>query len=139
MDIKSYKDLIVWKKAKELAIEIYKITGNFLKEEMFGITNQLRRAVVSISNNISEGTGRHYKKDTIQFLFVSNGSLNEVESMLQIANELGFINEKQTDELRRSEKIIKRIYQILSRLYHIKIAPYQLTTLNLQLITNNGS
>lgn len=107
MDIKSYKDLIVWKKAKELAIEIYKITGNFPKEEMFGITNQLRRAVVSISNNISEGTGRHYKKDTIQFLFVSNGSLNEVESMLQIA-KLGFINEKQTDELvQRTEEVRK--------------------------------
>jgi len=108
MDIKSYKDLIVWKKAKELAIEIYKITGNFPKEEMFGITNQLRRAVVSISNNISEGTGRQYKKDTIQFLFVSNGSLNEVESMLQIANELGFINEKQTEELvQRTEEVRK--------------------------------
>jgi len=107
MDIKSYKDLIVWKKAKELAIEIYKITGNFPKEEMFGITNQLRRAVVSISNNISEGTGRHYKKDTIQFVFVSNGSLNEVESMLQIA-KLGFINEKQTDELvQRTEEVRK--------------------------------
>ena len=107
MDIKSYKDLIVWKKAKELAIEIYKKTGNFPKEEMFGITNQLRRAVVSISNNISEGTGRQYKKDTIQFLFVSNGSLNEVESMLQIA-KLGFINEKQTDELvQRTEEVRK--------------------------------
>ncbi|MCF8292982.1 MAG: four helix bundle protein [Chitinophagaceae bacterium] len=107
MDIKSYKDLIVWKKAKELAIEIYKITCNFPKEEMFGITNQLRGAVVSISNNISEGTGRHYKKDTIQFLFVSNGSLNEVESMLQIA-KLGFINEKQTDELvQRTEEVRK--------------------------------
>jgi four helix bundle protein len=108
MDIKSYKDLIVWKKAKDLAIEIYKITSNFPKEEMFGITNQLRRAVVSISNNISEGTGRQYKKDTIQFLFVSNGSLNEVESMLQIANELGFINEKKTDELvQRTEEVRK--------------------------------
>jgi four helix bundle protein len=108
MDIKSYKDLIVWKKAKDLAIEIYKITGNFPKEEMFGITNQLRRAVVSISNNISEGTGRQYKKDTIQFLFVSNGSVNEVESMLQIANELGFINEKKTDELvQRTEEVRK--------------------------------
>jgi four helix bundle protein len=108
MDIKSYKDLIVWKKAKDLAIEIYKITGNFPKEEMCGITNQLRRAVVSISNNISEGTGRQYKKDTIQFLFVSNGSLNEDESMLQIANELGFINEKKTDELvQRTEEVRK--------------------------------
>jgi four helix bundle protein len=114
MDIKSYKDLIVWKKAKDLAIEIYKITGNFPKEEMFGITNQLRRPVVSISNNISEGTGRQYKKDTIQFLFVSNGSLNEVESMLQIANELGFINEKQTDELvQRTEEVRKLLKEFI--------------------------
>ena len=114
MDIKSYKDLIVWKKAKDLAIEIYKITGNFPKEEMFGITNQLRRPVVSISNNISEGTGRQYKKDTIQFLFVSNGSLNEVESMLQIANELGFINEKKTDELvQRTEEVRKLLKEFI--------------------------
>jgi four helix bundle protein len=108
MDIKSYKDLIVWKKAKDLAIGIYKITGNFPKEEMFGITNQLRRAVVSISNYTSKGTGRQYKKDTIQFLFVSNGSVNEVESMLQIANELGFIKEKQTHELaERTDEVRK--------------------------------
>ncbi len=122
MDIKSYKDLIVWKKAKDLAIEIYKITRDFPKEEVFGMTNQLRRAVVSISNNISEGTGRQYKKDTIQFLFVSNGSLNEVESMLQIANELGFIKEKQTDELvERTEEVRKLLKGFINYFQDSKI------------------
>lgn len=122
MDIKSYKDLIVWKKAKDLAIEIYKITRDFPKEEVFGMTNQLRRAVVSISNNISEGTGRQYKKDTIQLLFVSNGSLNEVESMLQIANELGFIKEKQTDELvERTEQVRKLLKGFINYFQDSKI------------------
>lgn len=122
MDITSYKDLIVWKKAKDLAIEIYKITRDFPKEEVFGMTNQLRRAVVSISNNISEGTGRQYKKDTIQLLFVSNGSLNEVESMLQIANELGFIKEKQTDELvERTEQVRKLLKGFINYFQDSKI------------------
>ncbi len=122
MDIKSYKDLIVWKKAKDLAIEIYNITRDFPKEEVFGMTNQLRRAVVSISNNISEGTGRQYKKDTIQLLFVSNGSLNEVESMLQIANELGFIKEKQTDELvERTEQVRKLLKGFINYFQDSKI------------------
>jgi len=103
MEIKTYKDLIVWKKSKELVISIYEVSRYFPKEEMFGITNQMRRAAVSITNNISEGTGRQYKKDTLQFLFIANGSLNEAENMVLIANELGFINETKIIEL--SEKI----------------------------------
>jgi len=105
MEIKTYKDLIVWKKSKELVISIYEVSGYFPKEEMFGITNQMRRAAVSITNNISEGTGRQYKKDTLQFLFIANGSLNEAENMVLIANELGFINETKIIEL--SEKLRK--------------------------------
>ncbi len=92
MSINSYKDLQVWKVAKSIAILIYKITADFPNTEVFGLTNQLRRASISISNNIAEGTGRQYKKDTLQFLYVSNGSLNEVESMITIAQELNYIN-----------------------------------------------
>jgi four helix bundle protein len=92
MTINSYKDLQVWKIAKSIAIVIYKVTADFPNTEVFGLTNQLRRASISISNNIAEGTGRQYKKDTLQFLYVSNGSLNEVESMITIAQELNYIN-----------------------------------------------
>lgn len=92
MSINSYKDLQVWKIAKSIAIVIYKVTADFPNTEVFGLTNQLRRASISISNNIAEGTGRQYKKDTLQFLYVSNGSLNEVESMITIAQELNYIN-----------------------------------------------
>ena len=92
MSINSYKDLQVWKIAKSIAIVIYKVTADFPNTEVFGLTNQLRRASISISNNIAEGIGRQYKKDTLQFLYVSNGSLNEVESMITIAQELNYIN-----------------------------------------------
>ena len=109
MEVKSYKDLIVWKKSKELAIDIYSVSQSFPKEEIFGITNQLRRAAVSISNNIAEGSGRQYKKDTLQFLFISNGSLNEVENIIQIAHELGFINEIKTMEILDKAEEIRRL------------------------------
>lgn len=92
MAINSYKDLDTWKKAKELTILIYELTKKFPKEEIFGLTNQMRRASISISNNIAEGTGRQYKRDTLQFLFISNGSINEIESMIDVSLSLGFID-----------------------------------------------
>ncbi len=117
MEIKSYRDLVVWQKAKELAVVIYKITKGFPKEEIFGITNQIRRAGVSISNNIAEGAGRQYKKDTLQFLFVSNGSLNEVENMLQIANALGFLTENETDEILKNTEEVRRLLKGFIKYY----------------------
>jgi four helix bundle protein len=91
----SYENLRVWEDAVDLAVEIYGLTKHFPKEELFGITSQLRRAVVSVSSNIAEGAGRGSKGDYCRFLDISIGSLPEVENLLVIAYRLDYLTEKQ--------------------------------------------
>lgn len=92
--IKSFQDLRVWKESHLLAVSIYKITKKFPKEELFGIINQIRRAAVSITSNIAEGFGRETIRDRIHFFTMSLGSLNEVQSQLLIAKDVGYLSEK---------------------------------------------
>ncbi len=89
--INSYKDLLIWQKGIQIAVEVYKITQEFPPEEMFGLTNQLRRASNSISLNIAEGYGRHTTKSYVNYLVNTRSTLNEVESGLILAVELKFI------------------------------------------------
>lgn len=84
----SYKDLIVWQKAIKLAVMIYQITSSFPKEEVYGLTSQLRRAAVSIPSNIAEGRHRGSRKDFLQFLRIAYASGAEVETQLLIAKEV---------------------------------------------------
>lgn len=86
--INSYKDLIVWQKSKELAIIIYKVTDKFPKSELYGLTNQIRRAAISISSNIAEGSRRFHNKEKKQLFSVAFGSGAELESQIEIAGEL---------------------------------------------------
>ncbi len=86
--IKSHKDLIVWNKSINLSLEIYKITENFPKEEVYGLTSQIRRAAISIPSNIAEGKNRGTKKDFAQFLKIARGSLAELETQIIIAKQL---------------------------------------------------
>jgi four helix bundle protein len=85
---KSFKDLIVWQKAKALAIMIYKITDDFPKSEQFGLSSQMRRSAVSISSNIAEGYRRFHAKEKRQFTSTAFGSGAELESQLEIAKEI---------------------------------------------------
>lgn len=87
----SHMDLDVWKKAIKLVKEIYLKTSSFPKEEIYGITNQLRRSAVSIPSNIAEGAARQSNKEFIQFLYISLGSTAELETQLIIAQELNFM------------------------------------------------
>ncbi len=86
--MKTHKDLDVWKKSIEFARELYTVTGSFPKEEIFGLTNQLRRAAVSIPSNIAEGAARQTRKEFIQFLHIALGSSAEVETQLILAEKL---------------------------------------------------
>lgn len=97
-DYTSYTQLEVWKKARELVYEIYKLTANFPKEEAYGLTSQMRRAAVSIPSNIAEGCGRQYKKETIQFQYISRGSQHELETELYLSFDLRFINEAELNK-----------------------------------------
>ena len=87
---KSYENLSVWQKAHSLVLEIYIITKNFPKEELYGLTSQLRRAAISVPANIAEGFGRFSVAEKIRFYNISQGSLNEVKYYLLLAKELKF-------------------------------------------------
>jgi four helix bundle protein len=108
--MKTHKDLDVWKNSIELVKAVYKITSNFPKEELYSFTNQIRRAAVSIPSNLAEGAGRNHNKEFIQFLYIAQGSLSELETQLIIAKELDFIK---GDIL---ESLIIRLNQIRAQL-----------------------
>jgi four helix bundle protein len=88
--MKSHKDLDVWKRSIEFVTLIYKITKNFPKEEIYGLTNQIRRAAVSIPSNIAEGAARNHSKEFLQFLFISLGSISELETQIIISENLKY-------------------------------------------------
>jgi len=94
--LKSYKDLEVWKVSMEFVTEIYQITSKFPSSELYGLSAQIRRCAVSIPSNIAEGAGRKNTREFIQFLYVSNGSLSELETQLEIAFRLGYITDPES-------------------------------------------
>ena len=96
---RSYKDLVAWQKAMDLVTAAYRATAKFPKDELFGLTSQLRRAAVSIPSNIAEGQGRLSQKEFRYFLGQSRGSLMEVETQLQIAQNLGYLDGAETEVL----------------------------------------
>ena len=89
----SYRDLIVWQKSVDLAVDVYRLTRDFPPDERFGITAQVRRAVMSISNNIAEGHGRATRGEFLNALSVARGSANEVENCLLVSKRLEFVSE----------------------------------------------
>ena len=109
MITKSFKDLIVWQKSRDLAVTIYKLTEQFPKSELYGLTSQMRRAVISISSNIAESYHRFHQKEKRQFLAIAFGSGSELESQLEIAKRLYpnlFYEE--------SEKLLLEVMKILN-------------------------
>ncbi|HAO52642.1 TPA: four helix bundle protein [Candidatus Magasanikbacteria bacterium] len=95
--MQDYHDLLVWSKSLEFVKLVYKLTNLFPKEEIYGLTSQLRRAAVSVLANIVEGRGKSTDKDFLKFLYISKGSLNECQCYFELAKELDFINQKQFD------------------------------------------
>jgi four helix bundle protein len=96
MPFGSYRDLVAWQKAVDLACDVYSLTRNFPADERFGMTAQLRRAALSVSNNIAEGHGRDTRGEFLNSLSASRGSANEVESMLIVAKRLGYASATET-------------------------------------------
>ena len=89
--MKTHMDLDVWKKSMDFVENIYKISSMFPKEEMYGLTSQIRRAAVSVPSNIAEGASRQGNKEFVQFLYISLGSLSEVETQTMLAKRLNFV------------------------------------------------
>jgi four helix bundle protein len=99
MKTRHFRDLLVWQHTMQLARDIYRDTENFPRSETFGLTNQLRRAAVSIPSNIAEGHGRLSDKNLASFLANARGSLNEVETQLELAESLGYISKERLQQL----------------------------------------
>ncbi len=100
MKIYSFEKLIVWQKARALSITIYKITKNYPKDEVFGLTSQMRRCSISISSNIAEGTGRHSSKDKARFTEISYSSTLELLNQIIISNDLELISNEDYIKIR---------------------------------------
>ncbi len=99
MKVKDYKDLKVWQKGIEIVDKIYSLTDNFPKEELYGLTNQMRRSAISIPSNISEGFVRNHSKEYIQFLYISLGSCAELDTQLVIAQKRNYVGQDKFNEL----------------------------------------
>ena len=95
--IKSFTDLEDWQEAHKLVLKIYKLTAKFLKEERFGLVDQVRRAAVSVSSNIAEGFSRHTSLEKGRFYYQSLGSLTELQNQILVAKDVGYIDKKQFD------------------------------------------
>lgn len=107
--IKSFTDLIVWKEGHNLVIKIYKVTKKSPSEEQFGLTNQLRRAAVSVTSNIAEGFSRNSFKEKVQFYSTSVGSLTEVQNQLLVARDIKYISQKYYAELADKTVIVSKL------------------------------
>ena len=116
-DIKSYRDLSIWQRTKSFAVLMYKITEKFPAHELYGLTSQIRRSAVSMPSNIAEGFRRKSSKEKLQFLRVAYGSGAELETQLEIAHDLGYINdsiyEGVTKEFGGIMKMINRTIAVL--------------------------
>ncbi len=91
---KTHKDLEVWKRSLDLVEKVYVMTRSFPKEEVYGLTLQMRRAAVSVPSNIAEGAARGSKKEFIQFLYIALGSLEELETQFILACRVGFASDR---------------------------------------------
>ena len=98
-EMKTHKDLEIWNLGVQLVEAIYRVTSTFPKEEIYGLISQIRRAAVSIPSNIAEGAARNSLKEFIQFLYVSLGSLSELETQIIISQKLGYLQDQDTETL----------------------------------------
>jgi four helix bundle protein len=104
--MKTHKDLIVWQKAMDLVEEVYELTDRMPKSEIYGLTSQIRRAAVSIPSNIAEGAARNHDKEFLQFLYVSLGSIAELETQLLLAERLKLVQKAPLENLSEIKKLL---------------------------------
>jgi four helix bundle protein len=115
MALKHYRELVVWQKGIDLAEAVYRLTRRFPKEELFALTSQLRRAVISVPSNIAEGQGRGSTKEFVQFLNIANGSLQETETQLILADRFDYISSGELAEVLDRSAEVGRMNQGLIR------------------------
>ena len=120
-EVKSYRDLTVWQRSMELATMVYGLVGGYPKYEEYGLSSQTRRCAVSIPSNIAEGYGRGYTKEYCRFLDFSRGSLYELQTQIEIATRLNYIEDKSFTEVQKiSVEIEKMLNSLISKLRNAK-------------------
>ncbi len=107
--IKTFTDLKTWQEAHKLVLMIYKITKDFPKEELFGLVNQMRRAVVSITSNVAEGFSRQSYKEKVQFYSISQGSNTELQNQLLIAKDVDYLAQKDFTQIANQSVIVHKL------------------------------
>ena len=113
--MKTYRELIVWQKSMNLVTNVYQVSNSFPSNENFGLTSQLRRSAISIPSNISEGYGRNSLNDYIRFLNIAVGSLYEVQTQIEIAFNLKYIEKMQFESIYKYTREIERMMSSLIR------------------------
>ncbi len=114
-EVKTYRDLMVWQKAMVLVTEVYRQTKVFPKEEVYGLTSQVRRCAISIPSNIAEGYGRNSTSDYIRFLQIASGSLYELQTQLEISMNLEYLSKGVVERLYSLSREIERMLSSLIR------------------------
>ena len=110
-----YRDLVVWQQAMDVAVETYRLTSSFPKEEMFGLTSQMRRAAVSIASDIAEGEGRKSKNEFSHFLGIALGSKSELETQLILSERVNLLKTTDTEPIKKSLDDIGKMLTALRR------------------------
>ena len=113
--LRSYRDLLVWQKALELAVLTYRLSEGFPRNEIYGLTSQIRRASVSVPSNIAAGYGRGSRKEYVQFLSVGQGSLKELETQMILAHRLGYVTLEQSETLLSESEVVGKMLGSLIR------------------------
>lgn len=107
--IKSFTDLNAWKEGHKLVLQIYSSTKEFPKDEIYGLTNQLRRCAVSITSNIAEGFSRQTYKDKAQFYAISLGSVTELQNQILVARDVGYMTKEKFKEIANQSVLVNKI------------------------------
>lgn len=107
--IQSFTQLNSWKESHKLVITIYKITKNFPKEELYSLVDQIRRAAISITSNITEGFSRQSYKEKVQFYYMSLGSLTELQNQLLVSRDLGYISKAEFNDIANTTVTIHKL------------------------------
>ena len=105
----NYTELDVWKSSRSLVKQVYLLSALFPKDELYALTNQVKRSAVSIPSNIAEGLGRQSNKETIHFLYISKGSLYELETQLFLANDLEYVSKEKLDDILKQITTCKKL------------------------------
>ncbi len=113
-EVRTHKDLEVWKEAIKLAKEVYGLTTRFPREEIYGLSAQLRRSALSVPSNIAEGAARNSTKEFVQFLYIALGSLAELETQLILAKELAFPSEEKLEQ--KASSLRKMLVALIDKL-----------------------